>query len=101
MRAEVASIDRELSERNSGLSAARDHAHDAGQRVAAEHDAVWIAQHLDAIDAGERILRKVDAAADVVGGNAVDEDSVEVRVAAADEGRSHPAALSGLHERHA
>jgi len=53
MCAEVASVDPELASRNPRLAAPRNHAHHTRQRVAAEHDAVGIAQHFDAIDAGE------------------------------------------------
>ena len=100
--AEIAAVERDgrLGHRAS-RPRRRDHADDAGQRVAAEDDAVRVAKRFDPLDADQRILREIDAAADVVGGNAVDEHLVEVGVAAADEDRRHAAACARLDERHA
>ena len=61
--------------------------HDAADRVGAVDRALRSAHDLDAIDVGERHLRQIEAAAERVGANAVDQHEREVRLAAAREQR--------------
>src|SRR4029077_12044004 len=69
-----------------------------GHRVAAVEDAVRSAEHLDALDAAGHEVGEVEAAADVVRGDAVEQDLVEIRAATTDEERGRAAAPSGLHD---
>ena len=69
---------------------------DGGCGVGAVEGGVGAAIHFEAGEAGGGDVAEVEGAADVVGGDAVDEDFVGGGVAAADEERGDAAGLAGL-----
>ena len=71
---------------------------DAGDRVGAVEDAVGAAKDFDLVDGGAGEIAEIECAADVIGGNAVDEELVEVGLAAADVERGGTAALAGCRD---
>src|SRR4030095_6279403 len=58
--------------------------------------AVGLPQHLDPLDTGDGQLRKVEAAADVIGSYSVDEDLREIRFTTAQAQRGRAAPLTDL-----
>src|SRR6185437_6288724 len=73
---------------------------DTGPGVGAVDGGVGAAVDLDAFDGGGADGAVVKGAADVLGGNAVDEDKVCGGVAAAQEERGHAAPLAGLRKEY-
>jgi hypothetical protein len=94
--AEVAAFGRVLEERQGRRAAACGEADDAGEGVRAVEGGVGLAQDLDLGYPRRGDVGQLYVAADVVGGNAVDQDLVVVRVAAADVHAGCAAFLAGL-----
>ena len=72
-------------------AAACNHSDHAADRVGAVERALRSAQHLDALDILQRHLRQIEAAAERIGANPVDQDQRVVGFAAAREERRHRA----------
>ena len=95
---EIPAINR-VSDLGQRRDAARSsHAHDTGERIGPVQSAIRSAQHFDLIDSSSGKYAKIDRAAYVVGGDAINEDFVRITVAAAHEQLAQPAALSGLRD---
>jgi hypothetical protein len=83
------------------FAAAGEDLHHRGDRIRAVQRALRSAHDLDPVDAVGREIRKIVRAARLVRLDAIDQDLVEIRVAAADEQIGRASAAPGLHDREA
>ncbi len=94
--AKVSAIDGVVEFRLDGRAVRRGDVYDAGDGVGTVKNAIWPTQNFNLVDAGASEVGEIEGAADVIGGDAVDENFVEIGLAPTNEERCCAAALAGL-----